>query len=923
MPPNNSPSNNTNPEGVHNAQTRPLTPLSYLSSPVPDLAATLVTQSEANAHDENLRFLRTPIEVPDPATTSATTQTESADSSRQRRLARQLDQLNPSGRSNNTDQTDAPTSAPAPASASPDRPHRDRMMRVLSRLSRFDESGRPRGGPAQPRQETTRRTSAMDTARHMVDEVADLREIIEDLRRQNPALAPEVANIMARSRLDRERETEAVARNRMRESQTSSQILSGLQRAEQEVQNLERRLQMTQRRLENSERHSDDLRSTAIMQHARTSATTTERMLRYIQQREQLGGNEHEARGIDFPESDGDTPMTDAPPLRGEDTPQPLDLWGRDQEVDRYRRNYLTQPANRHSHGKPSQTQVSPFLENAVRYLDRIRQCTSYDDALSAAIDNGFANKEFFADKHDDFLMDVGRCAPPHHSSWLQSGVRYSGSQHTTFQSATGRDVYQPYMAASVHPLDVTRPLQGQAGATIASGSDARMRSSNQPVEQWPVKVVLHLVDEEKMILAGTMEAYDVPSQSETSEKKNTPITTFLEGQIIDLQTHSFLTPASPKKEQRSWGHNASVSTPSTKINFPQTTAQVDAANWRRLPPFSDEKDDDEVARILLSHDRMADINEKYIFMRWKERCFIHRKDDRCPVSPEVRRTSVAAQQATPPATTGSPNPSRTRRREGSSQATSPNPNLSSSRYVTESSFSQPIPRFPRPSQQDPPFPPPSQPPATSTPELPAPPSTSPGPGPNIIAHIPTPQPSTAPTSAQNDIHSRRRLVLANAAAQYEANTSSTPNPAISPAPSSPGTFSIPRELERQRQLELTRERERSRTETSLQPTPERARDQTQRPRPDSRIPAGWTYANENAREQAQARSRPTTTIVLGEGDDTDTGHGLTISGFYYVSLCRETGELMGLYWDPGTSPYQCLRLKGMGGGGRGSWGFA
>ncbi|KAL1973751.1 hypothetical protein VTN31DRAFT_5311 [Thermomyces dupontii] len=42
----------------------------------------------------------------------------------------------------------------------------------------------------------------------------------------------------------------------------------------------------------------------------------------------------------------------------------------------------------------------------------------------------------------------------------------------------------------------------------------------------------------------------------------------------------------------------------------------------------------------------------------------------------------------------------------------------------------------------------------------------------------------------------------------------------------------------------------------------------------------------------------------------TDARQGLTISGFYYISLCRETGEIEGLYYDPGSSPYQQLSLK-------------
>lgn len=36
---------------------------------------------------------------------------------------------------------------------------------------------------------------------------------------------------------------------------------------------------------------------------------------------------------------------------------------------------------------------------------------------------------------------------------------------------------------------------------------------------------------------------------------------------------------------------------------------------------------------------------------------------------------------------------------------------------------------------------------------------------------------------------------------------------------------------------------------------------------------------------------------------------GLTISGFYYVALNRQTGQIDGLYYDPGSQPYQSLRM--------------
>ncbi|KAJ5740435.1 hypothetical protein N7493_000307 [Penicillium malachiteum] len=41
-----------------------------------------------------------------------------------------------------------------------------------------------------------------------------------------------------------------------------------------------------------------------------------------------------------------------------------------------------------------------------------------------------------------------------------------------------------------------------------------------------------------------------------------------------------------------------------------------------------------------------------------------------------------------------------------------------------------------------------------------------------------------------------------------------------------------------------------------------------------------------------------------------DSRQGLTISGFYYISLRREDGQIEGLYYDPGSSPYQQLSLK-------------
>lgn len=53
-----------------------------------------------------------------------------------------------------------------------------------------------------------------------------------------------------------------------------------------------------------------------------------------------------------------------------------------------------------------------------------------------------------------------------------------------------------------------------------------------------------------------------------------------------------------------------------------------------------------------------------------------------------------------------------------------------------------------------------------------------------------------------------------------------------------------------------------------------------------------------------------------------DSGCGLTISGFYYVCLSRRDGRVQGLYFDPQSSPYQCLELGSVKGGAVGAWSF-
>jgi Vacuolar import and degradation protein len=55
-------------------------------------------------------------------------------------------------------------------------------------------------------------------------------------------------------------------------------------------------------------------------------------------------------------------------------------------------------------------------------------------------------------------------------------------------------------------------------------------------------------------------------------------------------------------------------------------------------------------------------------------------------------------------------------------------------------------------------------------------------------------------------------------------------------------------------------------------------------------------------------------------GSPDPASYGLTISGYYYVALRRQTGEIEGLYYDPGSLPFQVLSLRPQRGGVKTAW---
>ncbi|KAK6002727.1 hypothetical protein QM012_001477 [Aureobasidium pullulans] len=282
-----------------------------------------------------------------------------------------------------------------------------------------------------------------------------------------------------------------------------------------------------------------------------------------------------------------------------------------------YRRTYLADsPAEQEPLSSTSVSRPSPLLESAVRYLDDVRDCSSYDESLSSALDHGLFTPECY----DDLITDTESCLRPQPSSWLAPGAISRGTQHTT-TSGKASSARSPGVFDATRPWLAHNPSSYSRFTSSLSGNPFSYLSlpPRDVQDRWPVKVTIQAVDLANMTMAGTMEAFDVPNTTHSTAETCTPappITTYLEGQIIDLNVHTFLTPA---KSPNTGG-----------ITFPPTTAQTDASYWRNLPPFNSMKSDEEVARAMLSRAQMDEIMSEWIFMRWKERCFIHSETDLC-----------------------------------------------------------------------------------------------------------------------------------------------------------------------------------------------------------------------------------------------------------------------------------------------------
>lgn len=585
------------------ASTSPFFELEALARPVPDLASTLTTaQAEQDANDANVSFLRTPISDEDLSATAISDDIHV--------LRRQI-------------REERENRAVERSDSDSDSRRRMRQVEQSLRLRQMEGSSiHRRYGPidvtdAQERISTAPRASTFSAYHGWAPSA--------DSGRSDPADWSGLPT-MSRSSADfynEQRRAIISASRHMNSSNRDSNTAASRGGANGP----------------NSLASDTSLRTAALLQSVRRNPTSSARTRSIIHNQlteRDRSGLENELRNqLDLRRRPPPAPR--AGRQQREQSPSQMasslhDLARRDWILNSHQRQQQEEDLRNRQVGSEW------HLEDAIKYLERLRFCDSYQESVSSAAAGGFVREEFFTTNHDDFILDTAMIDPPAESSWLRVGGVFSGSQHATNgstsflrESSVGRRnrAAELPQLGQAQPLPTSRhsfsyglsdpnlsairrfgrsmaPLSAYENAAADNASQqfrtlplnaAAERSLEQPSglvleDRWPVKVKVHNVDYKNMTLAGTMEAFNVPDKDSRTQVSS--ITTFLEGEIVDFNIHTLETK-----------------------NY-KTDEDTDSIYWRMLEPFKN-LTDDEMVRGLVSRKWMREqLREKYILMRWK-----------------------------------------------------------------------------------------------------------------------------------------------------------------------------------------------------------------------------------------------------------------------------------------------------------------
>jgi Vacuolar import and degradation protein len=183
--------------------------------------------------------------------------------------------------------------------------------------------------------------------------------------------------------------------------------------------------------------------------------------------------------------------------------------------------------------------------------------------------------------------------------------------------------------------------------------------SSAVQSDHWPVKITLHDISYSKSTVSGTMSAIHIPDKLSTHSPLHNPkgssMRSFFEGEIIDFRTHTLETENFCTREA-SGGDEGGLGTdarywrgigPFRELLEKRNTkkALLNRGKWH-MPERSRDDDDDAVEDMLGGEDTISShlrsrswienvLLKEWVLMRWKERCFI--KSPSSEVQPGAR----------------------------------------------------------------------------------------------------------------------------------------------------------------------------------------------------------------------------------------------------------------------------------------------